>query len=115
LTNYVDQNLNYTQNLTFNFGGGYDPSSSSFLNKWLCVAITSDNTASILYLDGQLTSGGARSSIDEDFGINFRIGTRYTTSSQWTGYFGPVLAYNRVLSSDEILQSYNAFKTRFGK
>jgi hypothetical protein len=52
--------------------------------------------------------------MDEDFGKNFRIGTRYTTSTQWTGYMGPIVAYNRVLSAGEVKQNFNAHRSRYG-
>jgi hypothetical protein len=114
LSNYTSDNINYTEALTYNFDGSYNASNPNFINKWICMVVTSNDTESSLYLNGTLAIGGTRTSIDEDFGRNFRIGTRYTTSSQWTGYFGPIFAYNRVLSAEEALQSYLAFKTRFG-
>jgi hypothetical protein len=78
------------------------------------MVVTSDNTESRLYLAGtEVDSYVSQTSIDEDFGKNFRIGTRYTTSHQWTGYFGPILAYNRVLTDSEILNYYNQTKSRF--
>lgn len=114
LSNYTNDNINYTEALTYNFNGSYDAANPNFLNKWFYMAVTSDNTSSKLYLNGQLITGGSRTSIDEDFGVNFRIGTRYTTSSQWTGLMGPILAYSRVLSAAEIQQNFNVFKGRFG-
>ena len=53
------------------------------------------------------------SSADEDFGINFRIGTRYTTSSEWTGKMGSIYLYDKALSASEALQNFNAQKSRF--
>ena len=114
LSNYSGENINYTDALRYNFGGSYNASHPDFINKWHCMAVTSDNTESRLYLSGEeVDSYVSQNSIDEDFGKNFRIGTRYTTSTEWTGYFGPILAYDRVLSDSEILNYYNATKSRF--
>ena len=114
LSNYSGENINYTDALRYNFGGSYNASHPDFINKWHCMTVTSDNTESRLYLSGEeVDSYVSQNSIDEDFGKNFRIGTRYTTSTEWTGYFGPILAYDRVLSDSEILNYYNATKSRF--
>jgi hypothetical protein len=112
--NYQNHNITYTHLLRYNFGGSYNASHPDFINKWHCMVVTSDNTESRLYLAGtEVDSYVSQTSIDEDFGKNFRIGTRYTTSHQWTGYFGPILAYNRVLTDSEILNYYNQTKSRF--
>ena len=114
LSNYSGENINYTDALRYNFGGSYNASHPDFINKWHCMAVTSDNTESRLYLSGvEVDSYVSQNSIDEDFGKNFRIGTRYTTGTEWTGYFGPILAYNRVLTDSEILNYYNQTKSRF--
>jgi len=114
LSNYQNHNINYTSALRYNFGGSYNASNPDFINKWHCMVVTSDNTESRLYLGGvEVDSYTSQTSIDEDFGKNFRIGTRYTTSAEWTGYFGPILAYNRVLTDSEILNYYNQTKSRF--
>ena len=114
LSNYGNYNINYTGALRYNFGGSYNASNSDFINKWHCMVVTSDNTESRLYLGGiEVDSYVSQTSIDEDFGKNFRIGCRYTGGTNWTGYFGPILAYNRVLTDLEILNYYNQTKSRF--
>jgi len=113
LSNYSSYNITYTNALFYNYGGVYDASNPDFINKWTFMVITSNSSSSNLYLDGELVVSGA-ASIDEDFGRNFRIGTRYTTSGQWTGYMGPIYAYDRLLNSSEVLQNFNAQKSRFG-
>ena len=71
---------------------------------------------STLYLDGETPPEAlvASTSVDEDFGTNYRIGTRYTTSSEWTGYMGPIFFYNRELSADEAKQNFEVHRSRFG-
>jgi len=112
LTNYLSYNINYGNNLTYNFGGSYNASHPDFINKWLCVTVTSDASGSSLYINGDYITGGT--SLNENIGVNFRIGTRFTNSAAWTGYMGPISIYNRVLSSDEVLQNYNSIKYRYG-
>lgn len=114
LSNYTSDNINYTELLTYNFGGAYNASNPDFINKWYYMVVTSDSVSSKLYLNGQLITDGNRSSVDEDFGVNFRIGTRYTTTGQWTGYMGPIFAYDRVISLYEVQQNFNAMRGRFG-
>jgi hypothetical protein len=111
--NYLSYNINWSNLLTYNFSGTYNASDPLFLNQWHFMIATSDDTGSKLYIDGREVTTTSSSSIDEDFGINYRIGTRYTTTNEWTGYMGPIYFYNRVLSSNEVLQNYNAQKSRF--
>ena len=42
-----------------------------------------------------------------------QIGTNYQGTESWEGDFGPVQVYNRALSASEVLQNYNAHKSRF--
>ena len=77
------------------------------------MVTVSDSTGSKLYLNGQEISSSSETSADEDFGINYRIGTRYTTSNQWSGLMGPIHLYNKRLTAEEVSQNYNATKSRF--
>ena len=43
-----------------------------------------------------------------------QIGTNYNGSELWKGNFGPVQVYNRQISTDEVLQNFNAFRKRYG-
>ena len=107
--------LSGIKGVSYDFSGTYDASDSAFLNQWIHMVATSNSSESKLYLNGQLVTGGNRASTDEDFGKNFRIGTRYTTSAEWTGYMGPIYLYDRALSAQEALEVFNAHKIRFGK
>ena len=112
LSNYTSNNITYTNQLTYDFNNPYNANSPEFINQWLCLTVTSDDDGSNLWINGTKIVSGA-TSIDEDFGKNFRIGTRFTTSHQWTGYFGPILAYDRVLTQSEIIQNFRAQQARF--
>jgi hypothetical protein len=113
LSNYQSNNFNYGSQLTYNFDVTYDADNSDFINRWQHMVVTSDSSGSQIYVDGTKRTAVVSNSYDEDLGVNFRIGTRYTTSAQWTGYMGPIHIYNRVLSDEEAAQNFNAFKGRF--
>jgi hypothetical protein len=122
LSNYSGENINYTDAMRYNFSPSYNSSGPGFINQWFHMAVTSDPTRSYLYLNSYeisvhpvyRTSYVSTTSIDEDLGRNFRIGTRYTTSSPWTGLMGPISIYNRALSASEVQQNFNALRGRYG-
>jgi len=114
LTNYQSYNINWESKLQYNFSSTYNASDSAFLNQWVHMVATSDGDGSKLYINGIEVSTTTSTSVDEDFGINYRIGTRYTTSTEWTGYMGPIYFYNKKLNAVEAAQNYNAQKSRFG-
>jgi len=113
LSNYISNNFNYNSQLTYNFDVSYNGSNSDFINRWQHMVVTSDSSGSQIYVDGTKRTAINDNSYTENLGKNFRIGTRYTTSAQWTGYMGPIHIYNRVLSDEEAAQNFNAFKGRF--
>ena len=113
LSNYISSNFNYNSQLTYNFDVTYDADNSDFINRWQHMVVTSDSSGSQIYVDGTKRTAINDNSYTENLGVNFRIGTRYTTSTQWTGYMGPIHIYNRVLTQEEVSMNYNAFKERF--
>jgi len=118
LSNYGSENINWEGRLKYKFNGAaatYDQTAFP-TNQWLHMVAVSGPGGSTLYLDGEtppeaLVNDG---SADEDFGTNYRIGTRYTTSAEWTGYMGPIFFYNRELSADEAKQNFEVHRSRFG-
>jgi hypothetical protein len=116
LTNYstLSSNITHTGNaLKYNFEEPYNPSAPDFLNKWMYIVAISSSSNSALYINGVEQAAFATSSFNENFGINFRIGCRFTTSAEWTGYMGPIQLYNKRLTADEIYQNFSAHRTRF--
>ena len=113
LANYTSFNLNWHNTLKYNFENTYNASATEFINKWVHMIVTSDSTGSKIYINGVYAAATGEASADEDFGINFRIGTRYTTSTQWTGKMGSIYLYDKALSASEALQNFNAQKSRF--
>jgi hypothetical protein len=119
LSNYQERNITYTHALGYNFNGNttaaYNSSGPGFDNVWYHMTLTSNNSGSKLFLNGtEVNNYVNNSSINETFGKNFRIGTRFTTSGQWTGYMGPIMAWDRVLNASEVQQNFNATRNRFG-
>jgi hypothetical protein len=122
LSNYSGENINFTNRLRYNFDATYNGNASEFSNVWFHLVVTSGPTGRFFYFNGYefsvnpygyRTSYVSQNSIDMDLGRNYRIGTRYTTSSQWPGAMGPIHIWKRQLSSAEVLQTFNAHRSRF--
>src|SRR5210317_847001 len=98
IRNYSSINISWSDNLRYNFDATYDGASSDFTNVWMHMVATSDSSGTLLYLNGVEISQSTEfrdvyvstNSANESLGVNFRIGTRYTTSSGWYGYMGPI-------------------------
>jgi hypothetical protein len=79
-----------------------------------CVYNKSINTT-LLYIDGILQSTGLTPSTVTQPGGNATIGRFGDTSNYyWPGNIYNYKIYNRALSATEVLQNFNAQKTRFG-
>lgn len=114
LSNYDSYNITYTNAATYNFNTSYNASNPDFINRWQHLTIVSDASGSRLFIDSSFVNPLSNSSLNETLGKNFRIGTRYTTSAQWTGYMGAIKAYNRALSAAEVYQNFQALRGRYG-
>jgi hypothetical protein len=114
LSNYTSDNINFNDQLTYNFDATYNASSTNFLNQWFHMVITSDSTGGKIYLNGSAVTPLLSNSVNENLGVNFRIGTRYTDSGRWTGKMGPIRIYNKVLTSAEVLSNFASTRGRFG-
>jgi len=84
---------------------------------WYQVMFTRDDSNLFLYINGtQIRTipdtlvGSITNSQELWIGLSAYLGGSY----QFSGDISEVMMYNRVLSSTEILQNYNATKTRFG-
>ena len=122
LSNYLDVNISFTARIRYNFDATYDGSAPEFINRWIHICVTSGTGGHFFYLNGHeitVNPYGYRNvyvsqdSIDLDLGANYRIGTRYTTSGEWTGAMGPIHIWKRQLNAAEVLQTFDAHKNRF--
>ena len=75
--------------------------------------ITSDSSGSKIYLNGRERTAAYSTSVNESFGINARIGTRYTYGGHWDGKMGPIYLYNKVLTAAEVKQNFLAHVGRY--
>ena len=116
LSNYQEHNVNADSNMEYNDGGTYDASAAAINGDvWNQLVLTSDSSGSKIYFNGidKTSIADTTNSLDEEFGVNYRIGTRYSTGSQWSGHMGVIAFYNKKLSDAEVLQNYNAHRGRF--
>jgi hypothetical protein len=81
---------------------------------WRHITGTNDGTTSILYIDG-IQSGLARTAAGiGDSQPIIGIGRwSFANNRYLNGNVSGLLIYNRVLSSDEVYQNYNATKRRY--
>ena len=113
LTNYSSYNINIHNTLRYNFGGGSYSAGDFPTNVWVHLMITSDSSGSKIYLNGRERTAAYSTSVNESFGINARIGTRYTYGGHWDGKMGPIYLYNKVLTAAEVKQNFLAHVGRY--
>lgn len=101
--------------------GFTNKSEEDIFNQWNQVTMTCDGNNVRLYWNNDLSPSttGARnfsSNGEMQIGINGLSGLGGTDIFNRDGgdcYFGPVMVYNRGLTQSEVLQNYNALKSRF--
>jgi len=107
--------------IRFNAGtkGNYTKDTTTSLNEWVQVAVTYDasvgdaeffkNGSSV----GSITSYATGNRYDATLNPSQRFSVSRSNAQWWMGYIGPIMIYDRILSSSEIERSYNALKNRF--
>ena len=117
LANYGSSNINFWNQMEYNFGNTAEGSYSADdfpQDVWIHVVVTSGSSDSKIYLNGQQRAAYRTTAIStKKFGINARIGTRYTVGSGWSGGMGPVFLYNRELTAAEVKQNFLAHVGRY--
>jgi hypothetical protein len=94
-------------------GGGKGVQLSNFV--WQNLVFTKNGTSIIGYLNGiQTYSATAGSPTILYLTGNLKLGAGSCDSRQFNGNMSNTQIYNRVLSATEVLQNYNAQKSRFG-
>ena len=87
-------------------------------NQWSYVTYTWDNTTNIGISVNGVFANTTRSGLNPVAGTQLRVGSPSWTNlgsyGFWNGRIPIAQVYNRALSQAEILQNYNATKTRFG-
>jgi len=94
---------------------------SDHLNKWIYAVITyggvtnGSNVNVYAYKDGSLISSSGNLYWDLSTTSSYYVGRHWTSAMQvHDGFIPHVSLYNRALTASEILQNYNAQKSRFG-
>jgi len=90
---------------------------TSYANSWTHIGFTGTSNRIDLYLNGVVV--GSNTNVGGTFGAtssNFHIARNPDPTFPYysSGYVGAVQFYNRTLSSTEVLQNYNATRSRFG-
>ena len=106
--------LSYLGKVSFRNSLYYDfnKTSASLNNKFSNLSFVSNSTTISLYVNGEFDSTITPTSTNIPIST---IGTAWTDFA-WLASFklGNIQIYNRALSATEVLQNYNATKTRFG-
>jgi hypothetical protein len=107
---YGTDKLNAGHNGTWNTVVG---ATSLSLNTWYFAAVTySDSTGWKLYLNGR--EDGTSVDTTTFTGNQEIVIGAFSSSNNFTGRIASVQVYNRALTSQEIVQNYNATKKRYG-
>jgi hypothetical protein len=82
-------------------------------SKYYNFTATYDGSTIKIYLNGSLLNSGSHSGTINNGGIG-RISGYDNNNESWNGNISTFSIYNRALTATEILQNYNATKTKFG-
>lgn len=80
---------------------------------WCNIVGTIDSISKNIYFNGIINSSTAGSVVGID-NNNVYIGNSPVLNAPFVGNIANIQIYNRALSADEVLQNYNALKSRFG-
>lgn len=82
-------------------------------NIWTNITVVFTGTSLLMYINGRLDNTTNISGTIGTNAIDFSIG-KANDGYNWSGQVSNVFVYNTPLSATEILQNYNATKSRFG-
>ena len=119
--NWTLQQSSTSQNLySFNvFGASYQNTVTGNFQltagDWVNLTFTYDGTRVRGYRDGVLfATGGSLGTTINYSAQDFHIGRWGGGGRYWEGEYGPLYCYNAALTAAQILQNFNAQKSRFG-
>lgn len=93
----------------------YRRGSSVPLSTWVNFVSTYNGTTPLIYSNGNSISLGEETNASSGISNQLYMGRlSFSTPYYFDGKISSTLVYNRALSSQEILQNYNATKSRFG-
>lgn len=89
------------------------PSFSTYYDKWTFFSLTANSSSFNVYINGNLVANAGIAGSFGSAGANFfKIG-RDSVDKRAKGYFSSILFYRKLLSAQEVLQCYNAYKGRY--
>lgn len=119
----ADASSNSPSTIYYGRGGGgttgtlvLDVSGKIINGRWNHIVLTRTSTSDqILYLNGNILGTGTVSNSFTDAPASIgSLPTLSTYSAYLNGKLGKLCVYNRALSAQEVLQNFNASRTRFG-
>lgn len=105
-TNYIGLWLNNSTTYLVN-------PASQFTTSPIMITAIRSGTTTYFYINAILQKIGSSSSTIGTNAAQFRIGTNTVTTERYNGHIFSTQVYNRAFTADEILQNYNATKSRF--
>lgn len=106
---------NYGLTLSANNNSSVTADGTITTTRWNFICTTFSSATTKFYINGILDSTKTASFSSFTPSGKLKIGRRaFSTSSIFSGSIGMVMVYNKVLTDSEILQNYNAQKSRFG-
>ena len=123
-TNYSGVSIGGSGYIRFGDNTGSGPSSrrdhafNISANRWNFITVVCNSVINpLIYLNGESTNITSTSGTATTLGYssaNIEIGRRNQASLYFNGNISTCQIYNRALSATEVLQNYNAQKSRFG-
>lgn len=84
------------------------------LNKWYQFCVTYDGSSLQEYINGANTNTVSYSGTPQSSGDVVRVGRRWDTTDYISANIAIIKVYNKALSAADILQNFNAARSRFG-
>ena len=88
---------------------------SATTGNWIHAVGVSDGSTLYLYQNGVLKTSSSKPAgniYPASYGL--KVGANKSSSDVWNGYIDSVKMYNKALTASEVLQNFNATKSRFG-
>jgi hypothetical protein len=85
-------------------------------NAWSYITFTANASSIVYYINGVFSNQGSRTGLIRKSTSNYTttIGGNVFAGQIYSSNMGPIQIYTRALTAAEILQNFNANKTRFG-
>lgn len=105
-----------TQGTTYYFDGWNNAITAEgvTLDGWFNIVGVYDGTNASMYVNGTLVAGPTAKSWNTTVPYSYQIGRSSGGGGLWNGKIAKILMYNKALNGGEVLQNFNADKTRFG-